>query len=101
MKSLNKDEIYTFKLINGEEIVAKVCERFDDHYEIKQPISMVLGPQGLQMMPCLFSSNADKNALLNTASIALAAETREDVRTKYIEATTGLVTPTAKQIITG
>jgi hypothetical protein len=38
---------------------------------------------------------------INTASIALSAETREDVRAKYIEATTGIVTPAAKQIITG
>jgi hypothetical protein len=53
------------------------------------------------MMPCLFSSNSDKNVHINTASIALSAETREDVRAKYIEATTGIVTPAAKQIITG
>jgi hypothetical protein len=101
MNHLQTDEIYTFKLISGEEITAKVVGKPGATVEIKQPISMVLGPQGLQMMPSLFSANADKNVHINTASIAMAAETREDVRAKYIEAVTGIMTPPAKQIITG
>ena len=101
MNSLKHEEIYTFKLTNGEEFVAKIQQKFDTHYEIQQPISMILGPQGLQMMPSLFSANPDKNVLLNIASITMACEPRDDVRAKYIEATTGLVTPPSKQIITG
>jgi hypothetical protein len=101
MNHLNNGEIYTFKLVSGEEITAKIFNKYDGVLEIVQPISMVLGPQGLQMMPSLFSSNPEKNVYINTVNIAMAAETREDVRAKYIEATTGIVTPTAKQIITG
>ncbi len=99
--NLKPGEIYTLKLISGEEITCKIFNRYAESVEVTQPISMVVGPQGLQMMPCLFSSNSDKNVHINTASIALSAETREDVRAKYIEATTGIVTPAAKQIITG
>ena len=101
MNHLQLNQIYTFKLVSGEEITAKIFNKTTDSIEVTQPISMVLGPQGLQMMPCLFSSNPDKNVHINTASIALAGETREDVRAKYVEATTGIVTPPAKQIITG
>lgn len=101
MNHLQLNQIYTFKLVSGEEITAKVYNKTADSIEVAQPISMVLGPQGLQMMPCLFSSNPDKNVHINTASIALTGETREDVRAKYLEATTGIVTPPAKQIITG
>ena len=101
MNHLKNGEVYTFKLVSGEEITAKIFNKYDGVLEIVQPISMVLGPQGLQMMPSLFSSNPEKNVYINTVNIAMAAETREDVRAKYIEATTGIVTPTAKQIITG
>lgn len=101
MNHLKPGEIYTFKLISGEEITAKIFNKFDGVLELAQPISMILGPQGLQMMPSLFSSNPDKNVHINTATIAMTAETREDVRAKYLEATTGIVTPPAKQIITG
>jgi hypothetical protein len=101
MNHLTISEVYTFKLVSGEEITAKIINKHEGVLEVAQPISMILGPQGLQMMPSLFSSNSDKNVYINTASIAMAAETREDVRTKYIEATTGIMTPPAKQIITG
>jgi hypothetical protein len=103
MKHLKHSEVYTFKLVSGEEITAKLIHYHSDDgvFEVVQPISMILGPQGLQMMPSLFSSNSDKNVYINTASIAMAAETREDVRAKYIEATTGIVTAPTKQIITG
>jgi hypothetical protein len=99
--NLKPGEIYTIKLISGEEITCKIFNRFADTVEITQPISMVIGPQGLQMMPSLFSANPDKNVQINISSIAMVAETREDVRAKYIEATTGIVTQPAKQIITG
>jgi|GEM_PF-2421895 len=101
MNHLQLNEIYTFKLVSGEEITAKIVAASADTIEVTQPIGMVFGPQGLQMVPCLFSSNPNKNVHINTASIALTGETREDVRAKYLEATTGIATPPAKQIITG
>ena len=98
--NIEKDKVYTFKLVSGEELVAKVIEVFDDYLVIYHPISTILGQQGLQMMPSLFISNVDKNVRLNTSSYAMVAEPREDVSDKYLEATTG-ITPIRKQIITG
>jgi hypothetical protein len=94
-------EIYTFKLITGEEIVAKiVAGNKETGFEIQHPILCALTPQGLQMMPGLFSSNQDKIVLLNKNSWAMIAETREDIRNSWIQATTGIA-PVSKQIITG
>ena len=98
--NIETNEIYTFKLTTGEELVAKVIEVNENHLVITQPISTVLSPQGLQMMPSLFSSNVDKSVQLNTSSWAMVAHTREDVRNSYIQATTGIA-PVSKQIITG
>ena len=99
---LEINEIYSLKLNSSEEVVAKVIDVFADYVVISEPIACVITPQGLQLMPAMFSSNMDKNIQLNKNSIAMAAETRDDIRSKYIEATTGLVTaPAAKQIITG
>jgi len=94
------NEIYTFKLITGEELVAKILEIHTDYLIVKEPISCVLSQQGLQMMPTLFSANKDKDMRLNNSSWAIIAEAREDVRNSYIQATTGIA-PISKQIITG
>ena len=98
--NLKNDEIYTFKLITGEELVAKILAIEPDHMIIQNPILTVLSPQGLQMMPALFSANQDQTVRLNTASWAMIADTRDDVRDSWIQATTGIA-PVRKQIITG
>lgn len=95
-----QDQIYTIKLNTGEEIVTKILEIQDTYMEIQNPILTVLSPQGLQMMPGLFSANLDKTVRLNNSSWAMIAETRDDVRNSWIQATTGIA-PVTKQIITG
>lgn len=97
---IETDTIYTFKLTTGEEIVAKLVEHHDDQYIIQHPILTVLSPQGLQMMPGLFSANLDQNVTLNIATCVMVAHTRDDVRSSWIQATTGIA-PVTKQIITG
>jgi hypothetical protein len=97
---LETNTIYSFKLNTGEELVAKIVEINQDHLLIEHPIMTVLSQQGLQMMPGLFSANLDKSIRLNNSSWAMIAETREDVRNSWIQATTG-ITPVSKQIITG
>jgi len=98
--NLKTDEIYTFKLITGEELVAKILVIEQDHMIVENPILTVLSPQGLQMMPALFSANQDQNVRLNTASWAMIADTRDDVRDSWIQATTGIA-PVRRSIITG
>ena len=98
--NIESDQIYTFKLNTGEELVAKLTEINPDHLLIQHPILTVLSPQGLQMMPGLFSANMDKTVRLNNSSWAMIAETRDDVRDSWIQATTGIA-PVRKQIITG
>lgn len=94
------NQVQTFKLLTGEEFVAKILEINPDHMIIESPIMTVLSPQGLQMMPALFSANQDKTVRLNNSSWAMIAETRDDVRDSWIQATTGIA-PIRKQIITG
>jgi hypothetical protein len=98
--TIEPEEIYTFKLTTGEEVVAKVLEIHEDSLVIRTPISTVLSQQGLQMMPTLFSSVLEQNVRLNKNAWVMVAVTRSDVRNSYIEATTGIA-PVNKQIITG
>lgn len=99
---IENNEIYSFKLITGEEVVARIIEADQDQrrFVIENPIMCVLSPQGLQMMPALFSANLEKNMVLNMSSWAMIAPVREDVRNSWIQATTGIA-PVSKQIITG
>lgn len=100
MKHLNIDSIYIFKLVTGEELIAKVVGKSDDAVEVSNPINMILTPQGLQMVPSLFSAEPGHTIQLNNSSWVMTADAREDVKNSWIEATTG-IRPVTKQIITG
>jgi len=99
--NITQDEVYTFKVVSGEEFVAKIVKIEDGIIIIKQPVSTGVTPQGLQMMPSLLTANMDRDVLLYTASIVMVTETREDVQASYIKATTGIDVPPKKSIITG
>jgi hypothetical protein len=61
---------------------------------------VVVSQQGLQLMPGLFTNNNEKTVTINKSNCVMIGSTREDVRTNWIEATTGISTET-KQIVTG
>lgn len=97
--ALKIDEVYTFKLNSGEEMVAKVKQAGGDFIIIHDPVSVAPGPQGVGLMPTLFTANPQSETRLNTSSIAIVAETDDNVKTKYIQATTGIAVPEKKLIL--
>lgn len=97
---LQVDEIYTLKLNSGEELVAKVLQISEKYLTVSEPVS--IGPNGsgsLGLIPSLFTYNHRNPVQINTSSIALVGETDESIKTKYIEATTGLKVPDKKVIL--
>lgn len=94
------DQIYTFKLNTGEEIVARLLKVSESDFEIENPITAVFTGQGLQLMPSMFTAKQEQNVQLNKHSWTMIAPVRDDVRNSWIQATTGITTAT-KQIITG
>jgi hypothetical protein len=96
---LTPGTIYTFKLNSGEELVAKVVTPGQTNIENEHPVSIAPGPQGMGLVPSLFTGNMSKNIQLNINSVALVAETDEAVAAKYIEATTGIKVPDKKIIM--
>lgn len=99
--NIELDEIYTFKMNSGEELVAKVISITDHMVTIKDPVSIAPSPQGMGLIPSLFTADHDKNIVLNTNNVALYGMTEVAIRSKYIEATTGIATPTQKKVILG
>ena len=92
-------EVYTFKLTSGEEVVARVEAVEDNYVLLHDPVSVAPGPQGLGLIASLFTANPKAETRLNTNSVTIHALTDDSVKSKYIEATTGLVVPDKKIIM--
>jgi len=97
--NIKVNEVYTFKLTSGEEVVAKVTAIEDQNVLLHDPVSVAPGPQGLGLMQSLFTADPKDPARLNINNVTIFALTDSSVKAKYIEATTGLVVPDKKIIM--
>jgi hypothetical protein len=93
------NEVYSFKLVSSEEIVAKVLEIGSDYLLLEEPVSITTNGQGMGLIPTLFTSEPQSKIRLNTSSIALTSVTADTVKLKYLEATTGIKVPTKKLVL--
>ena len=97
--SITPGQVYTFTLNSGEELIAKVSEETDGWLVIEHPVSVAPGPQGMGLVPSLFTADPEERLQLNTASVSLYTLTDDPVKMKYIEATTGIKIPEKKIIL--
>ena len=98
---VEKDQVYTFKLTNADEVVAKVIDITDDSYVLAQPLSAVPTEKGLQLIYTVFTGNPKENATINKTAIAMICQTREEVADHYLEATTGIKPVRNSKILMG
>lgn len=94
------DEVYTIKLVTGDELVAKVIEIGNDEITVASPLTVIPGPQGVQMIPSLFTSELDSRVRINISTCSMCTVTRDQVKDSYIEAVTG-IKPVRNKILMG
>jgi len=98
--TLEVGKVYTFKMNSGEEMIAKfVSELQAQHISVSDPVSIAPGPQGMGLVPSMFTGDTSQNVSINSNSIAMYVETDDSVRMKYIEATTGIKVPDKKIVM--
>jgi hypothetical protein len=97
--ALEHNQVYTFKLNSGEEMVAKVKQSGGDWITLEEPVSIAPGPQGLGLVPSMFTADPKEQIQLNTNSVSLVSKTDDSVKMKYIEATTGIKVPEKKILV--
>jgi hypothetical protein len=97
--ALKPNEVYTFKLNSGEELIAKVTQAGGDFIELQEPVSIAPTQQGMQMIPSVFTADPKGIFRLNTNSIAIYANSDDSIKLKYLEAVTGIKIPDKKIVL--
>ena len=96
---LEINQVWTFKMFSGEEMVAKVKQLEGDWVTVEEPVSIAPGPQGMGLVPSMFTADIKGEIRLNINSVSLYAPTDDSVKLKYLEATTGIKVPDKKLIL--
>lgn len=99
-KPYTKREIVTFKLVNGDEIVARVIEQTDRAWMIEKPCTVIPAQGGLHLVQTLFSAEINNDIELKFDHVMLHAATAKQIADHYLETTTGIKTVNKGGIIT-
>jgi hypothetical protein len=91
--------VHTFKFNSGEEVIAKVMSFEHPWITVTEPVAVAPGPQGMGLIPALFTADHGEDILINVNNCAFVARTDDAVTTKYIQATTGLTVPDKKIVM--
>ena len=82
--------VVAFKLVNGDEIIAKVIDNSMTGWTITRPCTVVPSPQGIGLMQSMFTADINKNIELRTEHVMLHAPVVKEMENHYIQTTTGI-----------
>ena len=88
-KPIAEGDIVSIKLINGDEIIARL-EKDDQHgITVDRPLALTMSAQGLGMIPWVFL--ADKTTMtLKREHIFVMLPSKKDAADQYMQGTTGI-----------
>lgn len=89
--TIKENDVATFKLNSGEEVVGRVKSINDDHYTLTKPMSFMMGAQGLGLVPYVFSAPQDADIDIFKHCINVTIRTDDTIAKQYMKQTTGLI----------
>ena len=89
-KGVTSGDVVTIKLTSGEELVARLDSETDTFVKLTKTMVLTAGPNGLAMVPYLFTVEQDKVISLNKSTITVIALTMKPAADQYLESTSGI-----------
>jgi hypothetical protein len=99
-KGYQANDIVCFKLVTGDEIVAKIVETLGEGFLVNRPCTVIPSNQGLGLMQSLISADINNNVTLKSEHIIMHGPVITDIENHYIRTTTGIQPATKGGIIT-
>ena len=92
-------DILCFKIVTGDEIVAKLVEATPTGFVVNRPCTVIPSNQGLGLMQSLISADINNNVTLKFEHVVMHGPVITDIENHYIRTTTG-IQPAKSGIIT-
>ena len=99
-KKYANGDIVSFKLVTGDEIVARMSEETDSGFTVERPCTVMPSPQGMGLIQSLFTVDADRTVTLSKHHVIMHAPSIDAMQKHYIKTTTGIEPITRGSIIT-
>ncbi len=97
---IEKDTVTTFKLVTGEEVIARVSNIEGTTVTIDRPLVIMMSPQGLAFGTFVPTMDYKNGIEIDTRNIVVMGPALEKVVAEYKNATSPIKTPPKSSIIT-
>lgn len=91
-KNYEVKDIVSFKLVNGDELVAKVEEEHETEFVISTPMVAIPSQQGMGLMGAMLTAEVEDSTTLSKSQVMLSYKTSEQIADHYRKLTTGIET---------
>jgi hypothetical protein len=88
--SYDVGDIITFKIVNGDELVARLVEQNDTGFIVDRPCTVVPSPKGIGLIQSLFTAELEQKITLDKQHVIMHAASIKDMRNHYIQTTSGI-----------
>ena len=92
-------DIVAFKLVNGDECVAKIVDTNLDEFVVNKPYTIIPSPKGVGMVPSLFTGKLENNVILHRSHVLMHSEAVKEIVDYYTKTTIGIVTAPAGLVV--
>lgn len=99
-KGYSAGDVVCFKLVTGDETIARLVEETPDAYVVSKPCTVIPSQQGIGLMQSLFSADINSNITLNKSHVLMHSPVVDQLVSHYIQTTTGIQPVTKGGIIT-
>lgn len=89
-KKFTENEVISLKVSSGEEIIGRYVREDDRYFYLTKPNVLMMNPQGMGMVPYMFTVNPDEDYAITKGSIITLSRTDSDVAKQYLSKTSGI-----------
>jgi len=89
-KKFTENEVVSLKVSSGEEIIGRYLREDNDYFYVTKPNVLMMNPQGMGMVPFMFTVNPDEDYAITKTSIITLSRTDSDVAKQYLSKTSGI-----------
>lgn len=89
-KQYNENDVVSFKLVYGDEIVSRFVSEDDSSFTVTRPLAMAQGASGIGLMQAMLTTNPDNNFVIQKSHIVMHGLTEDAIANHHREITTGL-----------
>lgn len=98
-KAYDAGDIIAFKIVNGDEIVAKIVEDKPNEFVVDRPCTVLPSAQGIGLMQSLFTADPKNNISISKIHVIMHSKVVDQMENHYIQTTTGIQPVTKGSIV--